>query len=56
MSAHSTYEALRQFADSWGLLTMVVIFAGFAAWPFRPGARDENDKAANMIFEEDGNG
>ena len=52
-SGHSTYETLRQFADSWGLLAMVVTFAAFAAWPFRPGAKRANDAAANMIFKED---
>ena len=50
MNAHSTYETLRQFADSWGLLAMVVSFAAFALWPFRPGSRDANQAAANMIF------
>ena len=52
-SAHSTYEMLRHFADSWGLLSMLVIFAGLCAWPFRPGAREDNDTAAAMIFAED---
>ncbi|MDE2436036.1 MAG: cbb3-type cytochrome c oxidase subunit 3 [Sphingomonadales bacterium] len=56
MSPHSTYETLRQFADSWGLLTMVVVFAAFAAWPFRPGAREANEAAANMIFKDDDHG
>ena len=56
MTAHSTYETLRHFADSWGLLAMVVIFIAFAAWPFRPGAREANEAAANMIFEGDDHG
>lgn len=56
ISPHSTYETLRQLADSWGLLAMVVFFAAFALWPFRPGAKDRNQAAANMIFEEDDNG
>lgn len=56
ISAHSTYETLRQLADSWGLLAMVVFFAAFAAWPFRPGAKDRNHAAANMIFEDEDNG
>ena len=55
MNAHSTYEALRHFADSWGLLTMMVVFVGLAAWPFRPGAKADNDTAARMIFEGDDN-
>ncbi len=56
MSVHSTYDALRHFADSWGLAAMVVVFLIFALWPFRPGAREDNEAAANMIFEGDDNG
>lgn len=56
ISTHSTYEALRQLADSWGLLAMAGIFVGFAAWPFRLGARDANAAAAELIFESDENG
>jgi cytochrome c oxidase cbb3-type subunit 4 len=33
-----TYETLRHFADSWGLLFLVLVFLGAAAWAFRPGA------------------
>ena len=56
MSAHSTYEGLRHFADSWGLLVMIIVFALLAAWPFRPGGKGRNDAAANMIFKDDDNG
>ena len=56
MSVHSTYDAPRHFADSWGLAAMVVIFLLFALWPFRPGAKEDNDAAANMIFKGDDNG
>ena len=56
MSPHSTYESFRQFADSWGLLAMVVVFVFLAAWPFRPGAKSKNDSAANMIFKDDDHG
>ena len=55
MSVHSTYDALRHFADSWGLLAMGVVFVVLAAWPFRPGARSINEDAARMIFREDDN-
>ncbi|MEQ1687651.1 MAG: cbb3-type cytochrome c oxidase subunit 3 [Sphingopyxis sp.] len=51
--APSTYEAMRHFADSWGLLTMVVLFLCLAAWPFRPGAGEANSRSATMIFDED---
>ena len=56
MSEHSTYEALRHFADSWGLLAMVIAFVIFAAWPFRPGAKKQNRDAANVIFKDDSDG
>jgi cytochrome c oxidase cbb3-type subunit 4 len=56
VSAHSTYDALRHLADSWGLLAMLLVFVALAAWPFRPGARDANDTAATMIFKDDEDG
>lgn len=56
MSPHSTYETLRQLADSWGLAVTFALFLGLIAWPFRPGARKENDAAANMIFKDEENG
>jgi cytochrome c oxidase cbb3-type subunit 4 len=49
----STYEILRHFADSWGLLAMVLLFIGLAAWPFRPSASEDNEAAKLMIFAED---
>ncbi|MEQ1726303.1 MAG: cbb3-type cytochrome c oxidase subunit 3 [Sphingopyxis sp.] len=55
-TAPSTYEAMRHFADSWGLVLMSGIFLMLCAWPFRPGARDANNRAATMIFDEDSNG
>jgi len=48
-----TYQALRQFADSWGLVAMTISFVVLCAWPFRPGGRKNSDEAATMIFEED---
>ncbi len=56
MSTHSTYELLRQLADSWGLMAMVVVFLGLIAWPFRPGARKHSDEAATMIFKDENDG
>ena len=47
-----SYEAFRHFADSWGLLFMVVIWATFILWVFRPGSKKHNEDAANMIFDE----
>ena len=56
MSDHSTYETLRQLADSWGLLAMVIAFVVLVAWPFRPSNRDLNRDAANIIFKDESDG
>ena len=56
MSPHSTYDALRHFADSWGLLAMAIVFVVLAAWPFRPGARRHHRDAAHIIFKDDHDG
>jgi cytochrome c oxidase cbb3-type subunit 4 len=56
MTAHSTYEFLRQLADSWALLAMALVFLVLVAWPFRPAARDRNRDAATMIFKDDSDG
>ena len=53
MSDHSTYEFMRQFADSWGLVVMFIVFVVLAAWPFRKGAGKRNQDAANVIFKDD---
>ncbi|WP_313669808.1 cbb3-type cytochrome c oxidase subunit 3 [Sandarakinorhabdus sp.] len=49
----SRYELLRQFADSWALLGMCLLFLGFVGWTFRPGARRHHDEAAKLIFRSD---
>ena len=56
MSTHSTYDMLRHFADSWGLLAMLVTFVVLVLWPFRPGARSANEAAKTMIFKDDDDG
>ncbi|MEO1046471.1 MAG: cbb3-type cytochrome c oxidase subunit 3 [Pseudomonadota bacterium] len=50
------YEAMRQFADSWGLLFMAILWISFALWLFRPGGAKHSRDAANMIFAEDEKG
>jgi len=50
------YETLRHFADTYGLATMVVAFVVLCAWPFRPGSREANRTAANMIFKDENDG
>ncbi|MCU0801165.1 MAG: cbb3-type cytochrome c oxidase subunit 3 [Rhodobacteraceae bacterium] len=48
-----TYSFLRQFADSWALLALFLIFVGVIFWAFRPGSRRLHDEAANSIFRHD---
>lgn len=47
-----SYDELRHFADSWGLVFMALVFLTFIGWTFRPGARSHHDDAANMIFDD----
>ena len=50
-----TYEAFRHFADSWWLALMVALYAVLVGWVFRPSKREDNRRAATMIFDEDQN-
>lgn len=52
----SFYENLRHFADSYGLVAMLVVFLALCAWPFRPGARKHNRAAAKSIFKDQDDG
>jgi cytochrome c oxidase cbb3-type subunit 4 len=47
------YHALREFADSWGLVLMGVAFVGLIGWAFRPNSDAATRRAATSIFEED---
>lgn len=49
-----SYDAIRHFADSYGLGAMVIVYLILAFWAFRPGAHARNRAAATMIFAEDG--
>jgi len=51
-----SYDALRHFADSYGLVVMVVAWLAFVGWAFRPGARRRSRDAANMIFKDQDHG
>jgi cytochrome c oxidase cbb3-type subunit 4 len=48
-----SYEALRQFADSWGLVLMGAAFLAFVGWAFRANSSAATRRAAPSIFEED---
>lgn len=47
---HETYNALRHFADSWGLLAMFIFFVGVIFWAIRPGSRKTHEDVANIPF------
>lgn len=49
-----SYDALRHFADSWGLVLMGVIYTILTGWLFLPRSRDRSVDAAQSIFEADG--
>ena len=58
-----TYSLLRQIADSWALLAMVIFFVGVILWAFRPGSKASQRSSAEIPFrneeipvsDEDGN-
>lgn len=47
-----TYESFRHFADSWGLLAMLLVYLTCVGWAFLPRNRGRNRDAANMIFKD----
>ncbi len=47
------YSLLRQFADSWGLLYLVLLFIGVIAFAFRPGSKERAEDIAQIPFKED---
>ncbi|MCP1198654.1 cbb3-type cytochrome c oxidase subunit 3 [Notoacmeibacter sp. MSK16QG-6] len=48
-----TYDAMRHFADSWGLLGMLAFFLAAVLMVLRPGARSRAEDAAQIPFKED---
>ena len=48
-----TYSLLREFADSWMLLFLTLVFTGVIFWAFRPGSRRTHDDIAASIFRND---
>lgn len=43
-----TYSFLRELADSWVLLALVLFYVGAILWAFRPGSRQTHDDAARI--------
>lgn len=47
------YSLMREFADSWALLALFVVFLGVVLWAYRPGSRAVHDDIAKSIFRND---
>lgn len=45
-----TYSLLREFADSWMLLALTLVFLAVVFWAWRPGSRPVHEDAARSIF------
>jgi cytochrome c oxidase cbb3-type subunit 4 len=48
-----TYSLLREFADSWMLILLFVVFVGMMVWVFRPGSKSLHNDAADIPFRHD---
>ena len=48
-----TYSFLREFADSWALVALTLVFVGAVVWAWRPGSSRLHDEAATSIFRND---
>jgi cytochrome c oxidase cbb3-type subunit 4 len=44
------YTLLREFADSWMLLFLFIVFIGIIVWAFRPGSTKAYEDTANIPF------
>ncbi len=47
------YSLMRSFADSWALLSLMLIFIAVVVWAFRPGSRKVHEDTANIPFRHD---
>ncbi len=48
-----SYDALRQFADSWGLVLLTAVFVTALGWAVRPGGRNTFREQAGIPFRDD---
>lgn len=48
-----TYETMAHFAQTWGMLYFMAIFAGVLAYAFWPGSGKKFKEAAELPFEEE---
>lgn len=47
------YEEFRHFADSWGLLGLVIFFVGAVLWTFRPGASKTHETLRHLPLRDE---
>ncbi len=48
-----TYDSLRHFADSWGLVILMVIFLIIVAFVFRPGSSRLYRRMGRLPLDDD---
>ncbi len=48
-----SYEGFRQFADSWGLIYLFVVFLSVVVMVLLPGAKKKADDASSIPFRND---
>ena len=51
-----SYDALRHFADSWGLVFMGLVYLALTGWALLPRNRLRSRDAAQIIFRDGDNG
>jgi cytochrome c oxidase cbb3-type subunit 4 len=44
------YETLRDFADTWGLVFLTVLFVGIVLYTLRPGSKEVHDDISRIPF------
>ena len=49
------YSVFRQFADSWGLLYLFLMFVAVLVFTFRPGSKKVAEEVSKIPFKEDDN-
>ena len=49
-----TYEALRAFSGTFGLIFLVVMFVATVAFALHPGNKKRFDEAAQLPFDDEG--
>ena len=48
-----SYDDVSSFANSWGLVYMMILFIGVCVYAFWPSNKDKFDEAAHMPLDEE---